>query len=433
MFVTHKLTVLDRFCHYYQVDDCAFFWRRAPEKILKLRRVAVANGDMSQNFELDDHRNSRWGLDYFTHEIRVLALKCGFEEADRFTMRSLRRTGLTNMAIDDKLASSVVTISGRHKSTNTSALYQQQNEAALVQRAKAVQFNPNRGNVPKPPGNDVDDSSKVSDKKKSRDKKKKKSKKISRLDSDDSSDDSSDSDDESSDDDSHKKRRRKKKKKKKTCTQDPMMAFMMQQQLQQLQQFQMMNPFSAMMNSSFGGMPSASFGTTMPGTMVPAGAKFNPFTGERISQPSVVPPVAKFDPVTGKRLIKPKQPAKKSSLIIQLDSPSSDDETSTQEQLSQESQPSNQQMSQELVVYSPANRPTAHGGNQTNEDNSDSDESTESEPDYSKPGAVLHPNFDFEKHSQAVLEADLRGEGPQRVIVQGRPHPNRRRQQKKEW
>jgi DNA-directed RNA polymerase subunit M/transcription elongation factor TFIIS len=163
----------------------------------------------------------------------------------------------------------------------------------------AVQFNPNRGNMPVPANSDSDDSSSYLNKKPSA----KNVKRVSRLESDDSSDDS--------DDDSHKKHRRKKKKKKKSkkvvrlesndssdnsdddsrkkhrCkkkkksfSQDQMMALMMQQQMQQQVQMMMtsgmgvpgMNHLTTMMNPFAAVIPS-DFGTMMSGQTMPTGAK----------------------------------------------------------------------------------------------------------------------------------------------------------------
>jgi hypothetical protein len=426
--VKHWVTTqLDPLCRYYGVEDCPFFWRRAPDKVLKQRRKAVANGDMSQNFELDNHRNQRWGLDYFTSQVRVVAIKCDFEEAHRWTMRSCRRTGITNMSSDANVATSVVNITGRHKSSNTSALYQQQDEAALVQRAKAVQYNPNRRNIPNPKrsSSDTEDSSSDDEKKpRAKSKKSKKSKKkppVLEL------DDSSSEDDSSSSDDSRKKRRRKKKKKKqKTAPDDALMAFMKMQQ-QQLQQFQMtgmgtgmINPFSAMMNP-FGGGMSSGIGSMMP--MMPLGARFNPLTGSPLAKSLTLPPAAKFDPMTGKRLSKKKQPPKKhrESMIQQLDSSSSDSEEPTKkrresmiqqldssssdgEESTLEPHPlKGQQMSQELVVYSQGNSAATPVSNQGSDEDSSSD-------------SGKNPVFDFEKHSQEVFAAQLRGEGPDNII-----------------
>jgi hypothetical protein len=78
-------------CEAEGVDDCPFFLRRAPEKVLKIRRKA------SQTHELYIHTNSKWSATHLNTVVRQMAVRCKFENADTFTMRSLRRTNLTAM------------------------------------------------------------------------------------------------------------------------------------------------------------------------------------------------------------------------------------------------------------------------------------------------------------------------------------------------
>jgi hypothetical protein len=84
-------THLAPLCEAEGVNDCPFFLRRAPEKVLKPRRQA------GQSHELYIHRNYKWSGIYLNNVVRKIAQRCQFDNADSFTMRSLRRTNLTAM------------------------------------------------------------------------------------------------------------------------------------------------------------------------------------------------------------------------------------------------------------------------------------------------------------------------------------------------
>jgi hypothetical protein len=87
----YDLTHLGPLCEAEGVDDCPFFTRRAPEKVLKLRRRA------GQTYELYLHKNYKWSALHLNNVVRSIAQRCHFDNADTFTMRSLRRTNLTAM------------------------------------------------------------------------------------------------------------------------------------------------------------------------------------------------------------------------------------------------------------------------------------------------------------------------------------------------
>jgi hypothetical protein len=78
-------------CEAEGVDDCPFFTRRAPEKVLRPRRNA------GKFHELYLHRNAKWSGQHLNAVVRSIAQRCHFDNADTFTMRSLRRTNLTAM------------------------------------------------------------------------------------------------------------------------------------------------------------------------------------------------------------------------------------------------------------------------------------------------------------------------------------------------
>jgi hypothetical protein len=78
-------------CEAEGIDDCPFFLRRAPEKVLKLRRQVGAT------HELYLHANAKWSAPFLNQTVRNMAIRCKFDNAHSFTMRSLRRTNLTAM------------------------------------------------------------------------------------------------------------------------------------------------------------------------------------------------------------------------------------------------------------------------------------------------------------------------------------------------
>lgn len=59
-----------------------FFVRHASGKELK-RRVGLG-----LTCEAGTHRNNKWGEHYFPIAIRNLAVRCGFDNAEKYTMRS---------------------------------------------------------------------------------------------------------------------------------------------------------------------------------------------------------------------------------------------------------------------------------------------------------------------------------------------------------
>ena len=86
-------------------------------------------------------KNDKFGEAYFTQMIRSLAVQCKFKDAEKYTMRSTRRTMLTKM-VKGGVDNATLIKSGRHKDASTNALYIEENEEAHVRRGEALQYNP---------------------------------------------------------------------------------------------------------------------------------------------------------------------------------------------------------------------------------------------------------------------------------------------------
>lgn len=110
-------------------QDCAFFVRRAPQKVLHVRfgkGLACESGL---------HRNDKWGGGYFPKMIKELAILCGFNDAENCTMRSNRCTGTSKLA-SAKLGTANVQKAACHASVDAAALHCQEDEADHVARAQ---------------------------------------------------------------------------------------------------------------------------------------------------------------------------------------------------------------------------------------------------------------------------------------------------------
>jgi hypothetical protein len=112
-------------CEEAGVDDCPFFNRRAPEKILKERRK------LGMTHVIYIHKNYKWSADYMNKEVRELAIQCDFNNAEYWTMRSGCRQNITKMQAGN-VSNGLILQSGRHKLVSTSALYQDPNQQALA-------------------------------------------------------------------------------------------------------------------------------------------------------------------------------------------------------------------------------------------------------------------------------------------------------------
>lgn len=86
-------------------------------------------------------KNDKFGEAYFTQMVRSLAVQCKFKDAEKYTMRSTRRTMLTKM-VKGGVDNATLIKSGRHKDASTNALYIEENEEAHVRRGEALQYNP---------------------------------------------------------------------------------------------------------------------------------------------------------------------------------------------------------------------------------------------------------------------------------------------------
>ena len=113
-----------------KMSDSPFFVRRAPQKVLNVR--------IQKNLRTEagtDGQHSKWGINYFPQMIKKLAKRCGFTDADNYTMRSNRRAGITKLA-GSGLGSANVMAAARHKSIDANFLYQQENEGDHIARSK---------------------------------------------------------------------------------------------------------------------------------------------------------------------------------------------------------------------------------------------------------------------------------------------------------
>ena len=111
--------------------DGRFFTRRAYNNDLK-ERIKV--GCLSQAGILP---NNFFGLKHFNKVMKEVALTCGFDNPEGYTMRANRRTSLTTLGAASDISKATVQIAGRHKSVEASVLYQQENEAQQIARSRA--------------------------------------------------------------------------------------------------------------------------------------------------------------------------------------------------------------------------------------------------------------------------------------------------------
>ena len=111
------------------LEDGPFFVRRAAQKVLRLRKK---NG---MTHEAGMHKNDKWGINYFPDQMKALAIRCGFNDAENYTMRSNRRAGITKLA-SSTLGTANIQKAARHQSVEANRLYQQEDESDHVNRSK---------------------------------------------------------------------------------------------------------------------------------------------------------------------------------------------------------------------------------------------------------------------------------------------------------
>ena len=133
-------TQLTPACEDAGVDDCPFFLRRAPEKVMKLRRAA------GKTFEVYIHKNHKWSAQYMNDKVRELAIKCKFNGAKRWTTRCGRANNITKMS-NGKVGGALILQSARHQSVSTNALYNNPTEDTLAHRSQVLQYNAARDGV----------------------------------------------------------------------------------------------------------------------------------------------------------------------------------------------------------------------------------------------------------------------------------------------
>jgi hypothetical protein len=85
--------------------------------------------------------NDRFGKNHFNRMIGSLAVECKFDNADRYTMRSVRRFMLTKMNVN-QVSNVTKRVSGRHKSDDANVLYQDSNDDVYAERNEALMFKP---------------------------------------------------------------------------------------------------------------------------------------------------------------------------------------------------------------------------------------------------------------------------------------------------
>ena len=76
-----------------------------------------------------------------TEMFRALAHQCGFANAERFTSRSARRTGISLLG-KSGVNQHVINAKARHSDTSTNALYNDPHESSLAAAAIALHYKP---------------------------------------------------------------------------------------------------------------------------------------------------------------------------------------------------------------------------------------------------------------------------------------------------
>jgi hypothetical protein len=121
------------------------FCKRAPEKVLRDR---CQKGDRTEAYwdPVDDKNagvkaKGKLGKNKPTEMFRALAQRCGFTQAERFTSRSARRTGISMMA-KSGVSQHILNQKARHSDTATNALYFDPHESALADASIALHYAP---------------------------------------------------------------------------------------------------------------------------------------------------------------------------------------------------------------------------------------------------------------------------------------------------
>jgi integrase len=121
------------------------FCKRAPEKVLKVRRekgdATEAHWDPVKANDGFPKAAGKLGKNQPTSMFRALAQRCGFADPERFTSRSARRTGISMLA-KTGVDQHILNAKARHSDTATNALYYDPHETALADASIALHFAP---------------------------------------------------------------------------------------------------------------------------------------------------------------------------------------------------------------------------------------------------------------------------------------------------
>jgi hypothetical protein len=121
------------------------FCKCAPEKVLRLLRKAGdftgAHWDPVKDLKGGFKSPGKLGKNKPTEMFRALAHQCGFANAEHFTSRSARRTGISLLG-KSGLNRHVINAKARHYDTSTNALYNDPHESLLAAAAIALHYKP---------------------------------------------------------------------------------------------------------------------------------------------------------------------------------------------------------------------------------------------------------------------------------------------------
>lgn len=104
---------------------------------MKALKVRIGEG---LTCEAGLHENQHWGSSHFPQNVRELAIRCKFDDAERCTMRSCRRAGISIMA-KSNLGTANVQKASRHQSVEANRLCQVEDESNHVARSHVFHAN----------------------------------------------------------------------------------------------------------------------------------------------------------------------------------------------------------------------------------------------------------------------------------------------------
>jgi hypothetical protein len=121
------------------------FCKRAPEKVLKVRRkegdTTEAHWDLVKSNGAFLKAAGKLGKNKPTDMFRALAHRCAFTHADRFTARSARRTGIS-LLCKSGVNQHLINAKARHSNTATNALYCDPHSDEYAAAAVALHYKP---------------------------------------------------------------------------------------------------------------------------------------------------------------------------------------------------------------------------------------------------------------------------------------------------